>query len=335
MKNIKSETLQNVVKKYNQRLLFSLLSIVVAITLFTCGYFNSQSIEKESVYFNEIIESENPRTEQNVHLKVLEKPFAFAYYEDNSTDKYYFLWDENYLYIGFLTEETFHKLNVDDINSNPQTIYGITKEIPEDIRALALETYYENLEEEEKITDEEFERYFGSIYLDETEMTMEETILYILGMITFIIGIISLVYIIILKINMSRKVKKLSEEEFDKLNQELDAEESFYYKNAKLALTRNYVIDFSKGFEAILYKDIVWIYSHELHYNGIRTQRCIIIYTKDSKRHIVAALNGFTKTSKEVSLKIINQILEKNTQIKSGYDVEMKKRMKEEYQIKA
>ena len=53
-------------------------------------------------------------------------------------------------------------------------------------------------------------------------------------------------------------------------------------------ITENYVISFGKGFEIIAVKDIVWVYDLMISQNGINTQRHVLVWTEDRKKHMVA-----------------------------------------------
>ena len=123
---------------------------------------------------------------------------------------------------------------------------------------------------------------------------------------------------------------------WEDINKELEEEEAFYYKSAKLALTKNYIVDFSTGLKVFKYNEVLWMYRYELRQNGIKSQMSIILFVKnDKKRHVVASMVGYTKKSKEINREIMDAIMNKNKKMLVGYTKENREKMKEEYQIKA
>ena len=301
---------------------------IVALSFFMNDFRKSTSL-------HEILAAGESPENKLVHVEVSEKPYVFAYYPGDNTGKFYFLMDEEYMYVGFLSEKTFKKLDVDSINENHVTVKGMTKKIPSDIKKLALEAYNEAVDKENQLTSSEFGDYFGLIYLDETETDYMQVILLLVGVIGWFAGLAGTISQIIVVVRLNKTIKKFDEKEWETINKEMESDDAFYYKNAKLALTKNYIIDFAGGFKPIKYRDILWMYKYEYRYNGVKTQVSIILYTEDKKRHVVAALPGYTKKSKEVNKEIMETIMQKNEKMLVGYTKENRNRMKEEDQIKA
>ena len=75
----------------------------------------------------------------------------FAVYEIDGEEeelKYYLVMDnDNYLYIIYMKDSEYKKLNVDSIETNPIKVKGLTKKIPNDIKELAIESYNEIMKE--------------------------------------------------------------------------------------------------------------------------------------------------------------------------------------------
>lgn len=335
MKEIKSSTLKEIVKKSKKGFLIWIAIIICSFVLTGLAYFNENQAKNKSTNLHELLAQGETTENKMVNINVSEKPYVFAYYPDDSSGKFYFVWDETYMYVAFLTESQYNELNRDDIQNNPVKIYGVTKKIPDDIKSLALDAYNEAIDDGYEISDSEFYDYFGMLYLDETEMNFQTIFCAILGSIAFLVGFIGFIGSLIAKIRLKSRMKKISDEDWENLNHEMDEKDAFYYKSAKLALTKNYIVDFSRGITIIPYKDVVWMYKYEYRYNGVKTQVSVILYTKDKKRHVVAALPGYTKKSKEINQEIMETIMKKNANMIVGYTKENRKKVKEEYQIKA
>lgn len=333
MKEIKSKQIQNILKKSKTSLIVWIIVAVCAAVIFALSIFMNDF--RKSTSLHEILAAGESSENKLVHVDVKEIPYVFAYYPDDSTGKFYFLSDGEYYYIAFLSSKKFNELNTESIQENPITVTGITKKIPADIKKLALEAYNEEQDKEHRISSSEFGDYFGLIYLDETEVDFVQVIMLLVGMIGWIAGLCGTIAQLIIVIRLNKTIKKFDEKEWEIINQELEDNDAFYYKNAKLALTKSYVIDFSRGFKPIKYSDILWMYKYEYRYNGVNTQLSIILYTNDKKRQVVAALPGYTKKSKVVNQEIMETIMKKNEKMLVGYTKENRQRMKEEYQIRA
>lgn len=333
MKEVKSKQIQDILKKAKTNLVVWIIVAICSMAIVALSVFMNDF--RKSTSLHEILAAGESPENKLVHVEVSEKPYVFAYYPGDNTGKFYFLMDEEYMYVGFLSEKTFKELDVDSINENHVTVKGMTKTIPSDIKKLALEAYNEAVDKENQLTSSEFGDYFGLIYLDETETDYMQVILLLVGVIGWFAGLAGTISQIIVVVRLNKTIKKFDEKEWETINKEMESDDAFYYKNAKLALTKNYIIDFAGGFKPIKYRDILWMYKYEYRYNGVKTQVSIILYTEDKKRHVIAALPGYTKKSKEVNKEIMETIMQKNEKMLVGYTKENRNRMKEEYQIKA
>ena len=113
------------------------------------------------------------------------------------------------------------------------------------------------------------------------------------------------------------------EEDFiEKLDEEMNSSNAFYYKNTHLYLTENYIINFSGMFKVISYKDVIWMYSMVYRTNGIKTKQSIKVMTKNGKTYEIAAIDVLTKAKKEIYDEIWNTIISKNNNIILGYTKE-------------
>lgn len=333
MREIRSNQIKEIIKKSKQGVLISLLVMICAIAICVLSF--GMKDYKKTTSFHEFIANGENAEDKFVHIEVSEKPYVFAYYPDDSTGQFYFLWDEEYMYIAFLSEEEYNKLNVDDIKENHITVKGFTKTIPSDIKKLAIEAYNENVEEDYQISSSDFANYFGLVYLDETEPDFVSTICLVIGGIVSMVGFCMFIGNGINSLRLKSRLKKINDEDWEILNRELDSDSAFYYKSAKLSLTEHYIVDFAHGLKIIKYDDLLWMYKYEYRYNGVNTQLSIILYTSDKKRHVIASLPGYTKKSKEINKEIMETLMEKNKNMVVGYNKENRKYMKENYQIRA
>lgn len=217
---------------------------------------------------------------------------------DPSNDRYYIAINEGYLYIVDLNFETIDQLkaiqeytySTDENAVAPDAvkIYGMTEDIPIELKQMILDYYNNSASEENKITLEEFDLYFGSVLLnvrrDAIDTTIENVIIGI--------GIIILVIIIILHISLkvvtgrTTKYLKNNEYEEDLAHQLDDNVEEKYYKD-KVIFTKDYFVDVKGNLVAFKFSDVKWIYAHTLkQYGFITINSSIIIHLKDGKTHL-------------------------------------------------
>lgn len=119
-------------KKFEKRELKNLyrgLSFLIISFIFFCwAFIISINTENNNLTLHDIIKNRNEKENQVISLKVTELPYVFAEYDTKKeSNKYYFLQDENYLYVGYLDYKTYNKLNKMDTNINRITIKGVTK----------------------------------------------------------------------------------------------------------------------------------------------------------------------------------------------------------------
>lgn len=330
MMEFRNESMKKAIKRKNRDLLICILVVIIGIACFFASGEIDKKVDSEKQDMNTLILSAE-KENKKAYVSVAEIPFAFA--EDNDgINRYYIITDGQYLYITYMAPSKFEELNKEDISQNPIQIEGITKLIPSDIKSYALDAYNEGLEEEYQIAEEDFENYFGDIYLDTTsEYTEMSSILVLAGLTIALIGIISFFIVLAQKLIFSSTLKKMDADEIEKLDDEMNDSSAFYYEKADLCLTNNFVVNFGGKFKILEYKDIVWIYVLERRTNGIKTSKSIKAMTKDGKVHTIATIEFITKAKKETFDEIWNTICSKNPNVAVGYTKENIKQMKELY----
>lgn len=324
--------LKKILKKTNNYLICAILFLLFSLGCFGWAYFVTSNVKDNDESLHDLIYKGSTQENQVVSLTVTEKPYLFAEYDTDSTsDKYYFLMDENYLYVGYLDYATYLKLNNDKIEEEPITIKGITTIIPDDVIDIAIEVYNEEVGDE-FLTKGNYKSYIGEICIDTVNEIGDNLFQILLGISFGIIGFIYLVIYIIKrnKINIMKKDIML----WEKIKIELESSETLDYYKFGLCLTPNFIVDGSKGLNLISYADIVWIYLHEQKYNGITCYRHLIAVTKNKKKFIIAELTGIHSKVKNTYLEIIKDIHNKNQSMLVGYTKENKKQVKNLYQVK-
>ena len=134
VRNVKNQNRNNVI--------IGIFFVILGLAILLWGSIKEDSAYEQALDMNTIIENSNDQEEQPTYINVQSKPYLFAVSND-TTDAYYIVSDDKYMYIAYLSKDTFNKLNVDSIESNPVRLQGVTKSITSDIKSLALETLNE------------------------------------------------------------------------------------------------------------------------------------------------------------------------------------------------
>lgn len=329
MKNTDIKLIKNAFKKYIVLLIIWISLIGIALGLVVAGIYEDNK-QVKFTYLNDLI-LEDDNILKNSYLNVYTRPFVFAEYE-NESNKFYIVKDSEYLYIVNLSDELYNTIaSISDIENNPYRIEGYTEEISEDIKKLAIEAYNEAFEEE-LINEENFESYFGSIYLNTNGLHNNSSIWYIFAILVGLVGI-SGIYGVAKIIKKSKKhLNKLRANDIKKLAKEFEDKDVKSIKN-KLYLTKNYIVAFVHFIDIIKYNEIVWYYKNEVRTNGIITNNSIVVVTKDGERHVIVLLTN-TKKSKTIIDDVMKCLKKKMPKVIVGYTEKNIKKVQEVYNIK-
>lgn len=319
VRNVKNQNRNNVI--------IGIFFAILGLAILLWGSIKEDSVYEQALDMNTIIENSNDPEEQPTYINVQSKPYLFAV-SDDTTDAYYIVSDDKYMYIAYLSKDTFNKLNVDSIESNPVRLQGVTKTITSDIKSLALDTLNEYRNDDNQIAASDFASYFGTIYLDTVNADTMPALQLIIGFVFILVGLLMTIIYLIKGIRFNLALKRLSTDEISLLDNEMNSKESFFYERAKLYLTPNYCINLDGTFKAIKYSDIIWMYSITQRVNFIKTSNSIMVATL-TKKYNIASLDTLTRASKEIYEEIYKTILSKNDTMLVGYSNENIKKYKE------
>lgn len=321
-------------------LLIIIISFALCIGMFSWGFKISEEELPQPRDMHKVIafDSNKVGVYAKIDVQLLTDYFA-TYGEGNANDeKYYFIDDEEgYYYIVCLTDKTFKKLEsvynfkFEEGAKIPDaiTITGITKKIPSELRKIAINSY-SKVFSDNNVNEENFENYYGTIFLKEGEDPRNYDVQYMLGFIAFFTFVILLIYYIVIKIKTKINLKKLkNNEEYDRIEYEMESDNKDEFVKTGAALTQNYIVNVSSGFKAIKYTDIGWVYPFETKQNGITTSRSIIIYTQDRKKHQITISNPISRNGINEFKEIYNKLMEKAPNAMFGYTAENIERFKE------
>ena len=241
---------------------------------------------------------------------------------DSTNDRYYIALNEGYWYVVDLNFETIDKLkdiqeytySTDENAIKPDSvkIYGMTEKIPDELKNMLVDFYNEGLDDEYKISLENFEAHFGSVLLNvrrtpiDTNMEDGFIILAVLGI--FVLFITQIV-LIISKNKIQKYISKNGYKE-ELINQLENCVEEKHYKD-QIILTKDFFVDLkSSGGVVFKYSDIKWVHIHNIKYYGVMTvSSSIVAHLRDGKTQMrCVEIKG---NSTEEFLDIFNKICDK------------------------
>lgn len=323
-KNMKKE-----IRNMRKKLIIFILVIVIAFGFKIWEDSTIEEVNNNITDLNSIIISSEDKTDKKAYINLNMIPYQFAV-SDDTENSFFIVADDQYLYIAYMSPSDFERLNNEDIVNNPVRIEGITETTTEQIKELAIDTYNEGLEEDEQISIDEFNNYFGSVYLNMTiEGNSNANILLCLFILFLLFGVIGTISSLIQLISFKKKTSKMDSDLIEELDNEMNDEKSFYYEKIHLYLTDKHIINFDGKFIVIDYKDIVWMYPFEQRTNGIKTSQAIKVMTEDGKTYTIATIDVVSKAKKEIYNEIWNTIISKNNKMLLGYTKENIQEMKE------
>jgi len=332
MKNLNSPILEESFKRNKKFLIVSLVFLMISSILLYFGLENAKKELPTPVSMSDLIEEAKSPNETYAYIDVNTKPYLFAVYETDGIkeeNKFYLVMDkDNYLYIVYMGNNNFAKLNLETIKEKPIRIYGLTKKIPNDIKDLAISSYNE-LMKDEYLTVENFKDYVGLIYLDLETSLNDSTLYYTFAIISIVFFITFLIVYLINHLKSRNTLKKYSFEELNRLSMELMEISNNKYSKMKLYFTKNYIVDTSLSLVILKYEEIIWAYPYEHRSNGLLVNKNIKVITSLNKTYDIANTNLINKNKEETLKDILNFLKNKNSNLIIGFTKENKKIIKE------
>ena len=333
MKNLNSNELTKAIKSNRIKLIVALLFLVSTAILIYIGYKEQHGVNEVKTSMQEIEGKEDNLEGQEAYIKVSMEPYVFATYEHNGKEddyKYYLVMDKNdYLYVAFMSSNDYLKLKNTSLDKTIK-ISGITEKIETDIKELAIKAYNEELGEE-YLTLENFDEYVGPILLNTTISYDDSLIYYILSLVSFCFFMLIFYLYITIELKNKKVLKNYSKEELEKIGMQIYSLTNNPYKDMKLYLTKQYLVDLSNGIVILNYDDLVWVYPYTYRYNGLLINKSLKVITNKNQTFDVANTK-LTKEDKEEKLNaILNTLKKKNPNLKTEYTKENKKEVKAKF----
>lgn len=163
----------------------------IAFSFFGLGIFETYKINKSS-YMNDLIVAKEDNVKKYASINIYTIPYGFAEYE-GSEGRFYIVKDADYLYIVYLNEKQFNQITK-KLQKEPYKLKGYTNTIPKEIKELAIDSYNSLLDYNE-VTEDNFDSFFGTIYLDATATNNLSILYYVLSGVFIVLGSITIIII--------------------------------------------------------------------------------------------------------------------------------------------
>ena len=241
---------------------------------------------------------------------------------DSTNDRYYIALNQGYWYVVDLNFETIDKLksiqeytySTDENAIEPDSvkIYGMTEKIPDELKTMLVDFYNEGLDDEYKISLDNFEESFGSVLLNVRKSPVDTNVeeAFIVLAVIGILGVfITQIILIISKNKIQKYINKNGYKE-ELIHQLDNCIEEKHYKG-KIILTKDFLVDLKSSSGVVFkYSDIKWVHIHNVKYYGVMTvSSSIIVHLRDGKTQMrCVEIKG---NSTEEFLGIFNKICDK------------------------
>ena len=299
---------------------FFILEILCIVISFVAIFIMSSRIEKEKPNATDLTQNGAIGTEKDKYVYLQIDGLSDEIAIGPEDEKYYVAINGNEWYIVSLSSADLEELNdiheytYGKIENKPASVvvYGITEEVPDDIKEIAIEFFNQGLEDDQKITMEEFESYFGSVMLNTSKNPVDISLESIIILISVITLFVMIIIQICNKVIRLRTFKYLEKNNYEKeLEKQLDDDIEETYFNDKLIITKDFIVDMTgESFVAVKFSDIKWVYTHRLKYYGVVSiSNNIIIVLNDGKTQF-QCLDTKGKISEEFE-KVFEKICEK------------------------
>lgn len=321
MKNKDEKTILEIFGKNHSGKKYFLAFFLVSIFCLSLGIIIESRRFPDAIKVEEISDSN-----QYVECTVIGITDSIANYSENGIikDEYYLATDGINVYILNLSASQYNLIcNYLNDEAASSLIYGMSEEIPQDLKEVAVDIYNQ-LYQTDEVTIDNFNNYLVPYLINlKANPNSSAQILRGIGILSGIIAIIFGIYCIFAMLKNRKNVKKFNNEYgLNLIIEQLNDSTNIEFKKSKVLFLKDYIISYSSIINIIKYDDIVWMYPYDFRVYGIVTNKRIIIITKDKKQYVLANAFAFGKKNKEQYEKCMEEIVKRRPNILVGYTPE-------------
>lgn len=323
---MESKKIEKLFKPKKMFLIITLVSILITVALagFVAWREKTEVTPEPVEYYDLVMDN---LEEEHKYVKVnLEYICSFAEREDTN-QTYYFIADENNIvYIVRISDETYKKIE-EAYNEQQENfsyeLEGYIFNIESDLKKIAMDEFGNVFENAPKLTEQNYEDYLGTTYLNEYVTPYTETNGIMVG-IACMAGFIAILFGVLYIISVIKVYKYTKTSDFEDLKYELEKSTSKHFAKERIYLTDNYIISDVNGLLKVnRYEDFIWVYILKAQQYG----RTVNIFLK-AKTKNRRELNIANSLDKNILNEIIYFIKQKNPNVLVGFTPENKKEYK-------
>lgn len=334
---MENENKKELLKIFNRNKIMRNITIVmllISIFCFALGAIVKSRELPEAINLEEV-EALDTYSECNIYA--ITDYFATYSIDSSVTDEYYVALGDNKLYILDLSKEQYNDIITKmDNEENTETIVvtGMTQNVEEDLKELAIDVYNELYEDE--LNKLSFNLKFVPYVLNAKKTPNDGYQVWNeIGVFTLILTIVFAISCIALRLKTKKNIKKIGEKyDLAQISIELASPNKVEYKKTKTIFLENYLVNYSDVLGLVKYTDIAWIYPRENRVNGIKSTNQIVIVTKEGETSPIAECSAIGKKNVEEFNNTYNELLSRRPNALIGYTKEniaaMSKKNREE-----
>lgn len=279
-----------------------------------------ESISFAQAYANDMVSHEYRRDNSYLaYLDIDEEPYGFAYYDDG--DEFAYVFDDEGMYLIQGSKTEMQTINDSIKNDGTAHLIGTVEELDEEVLQFAYETY-EEWGIENPMTREEFDEYFQGVGLDIGSRASATIDLELLAVFVGFMAFLLLLAGVPSVISFISANKKLSDEDREMLEAELEDPRTVYMKNIGVFLTPRFLINVNRRLVVLPFEDIIWSYRYTYRYWFVPIIDNVKIFTRNKTKKSIANMNVFTSYPDRIVQQLFTEISQRNPVAFFGYTKE-------------
>ena len=318
MSELKDERIQKTISSNRIALVVGIILAALTIFLLVFNEFLTRIHQGAAIPFYEAYNDKKLEEDIYVYVDTYDYPYDIGYYD--SSEQYYYVFDDSDLYILRCSESMYDRICKQIDDKGEYRIVGTISDVNAEVKDMAIDVYNEDeTDPEYMLTDSDFDDYFENKAINMEAKTGMDIILIVLAV---IVGIVSFGLILGGALGMhrySKAFKKLSDEQAEELNREIESPETTYLKSCKVFLTPNYIISMGNTFVAVKYTDIVWAYKFVQRMNFVPILTNIKVHTLGQAVLSIADMASSVRHKDDLIATIFLAISQHNPEARIGY----------------
>jgi hypothetical protein len=317
-------------RKFITNIVFLILGIVCFCLIFPANA-KTQQVRKETeneaiafydAYKNNMVSDEYLKENSYLaYVDISEEPYPFASWDDSL--QYAFIVDDTGIYLMRGSNSEMEKISESIKSTGTARVMGAVKQPEAEVLDMAFEAYNEGTSADEAISREQFDEYFRGVAIYQGYASNKSSGYSFLVVLAALFAFIFLLIGIPGVISYVSGSKKLSAEEKEILEGELQDPRTVFVKKCRTFLTPNYLVYADNKFAVIPYNNILWAYKQIQRVNFIPIVSFIHVRLADMKDKNICYMHLFTSGVDQVVHEVFTGINAHNPETQFGFTQEL------------